>query len=314
MGKFRDGQRVRITSGAHEGDEGTVIFPFQWSYAVRLDRCGEVIYEHNLAPVGGSPAVAEAARVAEEGRCAKARAADRKVEEEEAIAKAIAAIKWAEEEERAVQRVAERGVEQDGAALGQAVRKAEEEPRAEAKAAGEEAARRTAGRAATVDEDEPFEAGDAGAPLTYPMPVADIKRGSHLMVKGHPCKCLEVSTSKTGKHGHAKAHIVAVDVFTGKKYEDLFPSSHTVEVPHVKRTEYQLLNVDARTGEVSLLHDSGSIRDDLNLPTFVKTGEPTDEDRRLQREIVESFKLGLAVVVAVVSACGEEKILDAWSA
>ena len=29
-------------------------------------------------------------------------------------------------------------------------------------------------------------------------------------------RCVEVSTSKTGKHGHAKAHIVAIDIFTGK--------------------------------------------------------------------------------------------------
>lgn len=28
-------------------------------------------------------------------------------------------------------------------------------------------------------------------------------------------RCVEVSTSKTGKHGHAKAHIVAIDIFTG---------------------------------------------------------------------------------------------------
>ena len=29
-------------------------------------------------------------------------------------------------------------------------------------------------------------------------------------------RCVEVSTSKTGKHGHAKAHIVAIDIFTGR--------------------------------------------------------------------------------------------------
>ena len=42
-----------------------------------------------------------------------------------------------------------------------------------------------------------------------------------------------MATSKTGKHGHAKCAFVAVDIFTGKKMEDLAPSSHNVEVPFV---------------------------------------------------------------------------------
>jgi len=47
----------------------------------------------------------------------------------------------------------------------------------------------------------------------------------------------------TGKHGHAKCAFVAVDIFTGKKMEDLSPSSHNVDVPHVSRTDYTLLDI-----------------------------------------------------------------------
>ena len=33
------------------------------------------------------------------------------------------------------------------------------------------------------------------------------------MIKGHACKIVDMSTSKTGKHGHAKVHMVALDIF-----------------------------------------------------------------------------------------------------
>merc|ERR1712139_729245 len=112
------------------------------------------------------------------------------------------------------------------------------------------------------------------------------------MGKGKPCKVIEVTTSKTGKHGHAKAHIVALDIFTQKKYEDLCPTSHNVEVPFVKRTEFQVLSADADSGEVSLLLESGDTKDDLNLPDRVTVGEPTEDDKKIAKELVDELDKG----------------------
>merc|ERR1712066_407662 len=106
-----------------------------------------------------------------------------------------------------------------------------------------------------------------------------------------------------------KAHIVALDIFTGKKYEDLCPTSHNMDIPFVKRTEYQLLNADGGTGEVSLLLEDGGTKDDLNLPCFIATGEPTDDDTKCQKEILEAFEAGKTTIVAVLSACGQEKLV-----
>jgi hypothetical protein len=47
---------------------------------------------------------------------------------------------------------------------------------------------------------------------------------------GPAVQVVEVSTSKTGKHGHAKCHFVALDIFTNRKMEELVPSSHNLEV------------------------------------------------------------------------------------
>lgn len=91
------------------------------------------------------------------------------------------------------------------------------------------------------DADEVFESTDSGSSHTYPMEGGQIRKGGYIMIKGNPCKVSDVSTSKTGKHGHAKCHFVAIDIFSGKKMEDLVPSSHTTAVPFVKKEEFQCL-------------------------------------------------------------------------
>lgn len=72
---------------------------------------------------------------------------------------------------------------------------------------------------ADEDHTETFESADAGSSHTYPMEGGQIRKGGYIMIKGRPCKVSDVSTSKTGKHGHAKCHFVAIDIFTGKKME-----------------------------------------------------------------------------------------------
>ncbi|CAL5199461.1 unnamed protein product [Lathyrus oleraceus] len=148
------------------------------------------------------------------------------------------------------------------------------------------------------DEEHHFEAAaDAGASKTYPQQAGTIRKNGYIVIKGRPCKVVEVSTSKTGKHGHAKCHFVAIDIFNGKKLEDIVPSSHNCDVPHVNRTDYQLIDI-SEDGFVSLLTDNGSTKDDLKLPT----------DDALLTQIKDGFAEGKDLVVSVMSAMGEEQI------
>merc|ERR1711924_265996 len=83
----------------------------------------------------------------------------------------------------------------------------------------------------------------------------------------------------------------------------------TTSPPFAKRTEYQLLTADGDSGEVSLLMESGDTKDDLNLPTFVATGEPTDDDKKMVADILKAQDDGKTVICAVLDACGSEKIV-----
>ncbi|KAA6396179.1 MAG: putative eukaryotic translation initiation factor 5A [Streblomastix strix] len=115
------------------------------------------------------------------------------------------------------------------------------------------------------DSDDDFVGGDANADNCYPSPVGDIKKGGYIVYKGRPAKVIETLSSKTGKHGHEKMRITAIDIFNENKYETIQPSSHKISVPEVDRSEYQLIDL-TDDGFCSLMLSNGSIREDLRLP------------------------------------------------
>ncbi|KAM7196408.1 eukaryotic translation initiation factor 5A [Naviculisporaceae sp. PSN 640] len=149
------------------------------------------------------------------------------------------------------------------------------------------------------DHDHTFESADAGASTTYPMQCSALRKNGHVVIKGRPCKIVDMSTSKTGKHGHAKVHLVAIDIFTGKKLEDLCPSTHNMDVPVVKRNEYQLIDID--DGFLNLIDDEGREKNDVRMP-----------DGEVGEKIIKLFKTEEKETnVTVQTAMGEEAAIDA---
>ena len=117
---------------------------------------------------------------------------------------------------------------------------------------------------------------------------------------------IDVSTSKTGKHGHAKCHFVAEDIFTGKRCDELVPAGHNLEVPVVSKAEYTLLDIDD-DDHMSLMDEEGDTREDLKLPDD-RSG---DSAFALGQEVQKKFDEGAEVVVTIMSAMGIDQ-LSGW--
>jgi|GEM_PF-3902752 len=123
------------------------------------------------------------------------------------------------------------------------------------------------------------------------------------MLKGFPCKVTDYSTAKPGKHGSAKASIVGLDIFTGKKYEDSMPTSANVMIPIVNKVEYEVADIDD-DDFVSLIQDDGSLKSDLKLPV---------NDEEVYKELKALWKNNKdkgQVFFSVTSAVGQEKIVS----
>merc|ERR1719491_605748 len=151
------------------------------------------------------------------------------------------------------------------------------------------------------DGDYAIESVDAGASDTIPCEAGQVKKGGYMMIKGKACKIISISVSKTGKHGHAKCNFLATYIFTGKKLEDMVPSTHGTTVPIVKREDWELIDIDG--DEVTLMDEGGNQKTDLNLPTYPDS---------MAKDIINTWDGGEnSVIVTVQAAVGIEQIV-AW--
>ena len=97
--------------------------------------------------------------------------------------------------------------------------------------------------------------------MSKPTELGSLKIGSYILLPvsdqptGDPCRITEFDTSKPGKHGAAKARIVAVGVFDGQKRPHVGPVSMQVHVPLIDKRAGQIVSI---TGSNFQLMDSES--------------------------------------------------------
>ena len=104
--------------------------------------------------------------------------------------------------------------------------------------------------------------------MTKPVDVGELRVGGYMMIEGEPCKIVDISKSKPGKHGSAKARIVAIGVFDNQKRQFVKPVDSGAEVPII----------DKRTGQVFALNPGGVQIMDLETYEYLDAPFPDEEE------------------------------------
>ena len=74
--------------------------------------------------------------------------------------------------------------------------------------------------------------------------VGSLKKGNYVIIDGLACTVKDVQTSKTGKHGHAKARVEAIDMIDGQKKIFVAPTHDKIEVPIITKHSAQILSIN----------------------------------------------------------------------
>ena len=89
-----------------------------------------------------------------------------------------------------------------------------------------------------------------------------------MMIDGEPCRIVDISKSKPGKHGSAKARIVAIGVFDNQKRQFVKPVDLGAEIPII----------DKRAGQVFSVNPNGVQIMDLETYEYLDAPFPEEED------------------------------------
>uniref|UniRef100_A0A090XE17 Eukaryotic translation initiation factor 5A n=1 Tax=Ixodes ricinus TaxID=34613 RepID=A0A090XE17_IXORI len=117
-----------------------------------------------------------------------------------------------------------------------------------------------------MEDAEQYQVAGSGASETYPVQCSSLRKNGFVMLKGRPCRIVEMTTSKTGQaRTRQGAPWWASTSSVARSMRICRPSTHNIDVPNVNRSDFQLIDI-SDDGFVTLMNDKGDTRDDLKLP------------------------------------------------
>jgi translation initiation factor 5A len=99
---------------------------------------------------------------------------------------------------------------------------------------------------------------------TVPKSVATLSKGNYVIIDGVASIVSDTSTSRPGKHGHAKVRLVAVGMIDGKKRELVMPGHDNIDVPIIEKKTAQVLSIT--NGSANVMDAETFETFDLKIP------------------------------------------------
>lgn len=115
--------------------------------------------------------------------------------------------------------------------------------------------------------------------MSKPTDVGSLRVGQHILIQGEPCRIVEYEKSKPGKHGSAKARIVAMGIFDSAKRSIVSPVSARINVPIIEKKSGQI---------ISLLENSIQLMD---LETFEVFFASNPTDKNLKTRLAQGLEV-----------------------
>jgi len=115
--------------------------------------------------------------------------------------------------------------------------------------------------------------------MSKPVDVGSLRVGGYILVDGEPCRIVDLTKSKPGKHGSAKARIVAIGVFDGVKRSLVKPVDANAEVPIIEKRSGQVFAVTPSSVQI------------MDLETYEYLDSPYPEEEDLKAKIAPGVEI-----------------------
>jgi len=130
--------------------------------------------------------------------------------------------------------------------------------------------------------------------MSKPVSVGSLKIGHHILIENEPCRIVECEKSKPGKHGSAKARIVAIGVFDGVKRSMVSPVDTKIESPIIEKRGGQVISLSENSVQLMDLETYevfwASIPTEVNIRERLLSGSEVEYWKVLDRVKVTRVK------------------------